>query len=64
MTSNGRRNPDFHWQRTDKHQTIAPKILYLGTPAALVRTLNPAKPSYSQTNVICLNARLRGRRGL
>jgi len=48
MTSNGRRNPDFHWQRTDKHQTIAPKILYLGTPAALVRTLNPTKPSYSK----------------
>jgi len=44
MILDDRRNPDFHWLRTDEHQAIAPKILYFGTPVALITTLSPAKP--------------------
>lgn len=41
MISTDRRSLSYKTLRADEHQTIKPKILYFGTPVALVTTLSP-----------------------
>lgn len=41
MTAADSRVPEAPAAATDKHQSIQPKILYFGTPVALVTTLSP-----------------------